>query len=204
MPNQGDQNSGKKGPSPALQTAMGLAGRKTQAIKSFQEFLDLRAKLGFHVLNVKEVILKIRESIGHIHFMTLDEFIMVFVDLFRGKFSNYYEFIDSLVQIFHFIDLNGKKHFHFNYNKFLGNGALELGETLQAFVHLFGGSEEDKIRACNILNPDGLYILIYLAFLLFDLDNSGFLDSREVFELVFNTIKITQSKGDGNIYLLKN
>jgi len=168
VPNQGDQNSGKKGPSPALQTAMGLAGRKTQAIKSFQEFLDLRAKLGFHVLNVKEVILKIRESIGHIHFMTLDEFIMVFVDLFRGKFSNYYEFIDSLVQIFHFIDLND-------------NGALELGETLQAFVHLFGGSEEDKIRA---------------SFLLFDLDNSGFLDSREVFELVFNTIKITQSKGD--------
>jgi len=157
-----------KGPSPGLQTAMGLQNRQTKALQSFQDFLDLRARLGFQLLSAKDVILKIRESIGHIHFMTLDEFIMVFVDLFRGKFANYYEFIDSLVQIFQFIDLNG-------------NGALEIGETLQAFVHLFGGSEEDKIRA---------------SFLLFDLDNSGFLDTREVFELVYNTIKITQSKGE--------
>jgi len=86
---------------------MGLQNRQTKALQSFQDFLDLRARLGFQLLSAKDVILKIRESIGHIHFMTLDEFIMVFVDLFRGKFANYYEFIDSLVQIFQFIDLNG-------------------------------------------------------------------------------------------------
>jgi len=82
--------------------------RQTRGIKSFKEFLELKDKLGFNLIGAHEAILAIRERIGHIAQLNLDDFIIVFTDIFRGKFHNYYEFIDRLAQIFDFIDLNSK------------------------------------------------------------------------------------------------
>jgi len=80
--------------------------RQTRAIGSFQEFLELRDKMGFNLIGAHEAMLAIRQRIGHIAQLTLDDFIIVFTDIFRGKFNNYYEFIEKLAQIFCFVDLN--------------------------------------------------------------------------------------------------
>lgn len=64
----------------------------------------------------------------------------------------------------------------------LGNGILDVGEFMHTIVHLFGGNEKEKIAA---------------AFMVCDKDNSGFLDFKEVENLIFNTIRLTRkSEGD--------
>jgi len=47
----------------------------------------------------------------------LDQFITFFCNFFKGKYTNYYAFVEELTKIFQFVDVNG-------------NGMLELGEFL--------------------------------------------------------------------------
>jgi len=65
----------------------------------------------------------------------------------------------------------------------LDNGILDVGEFMHTIVHLFGGTEKEKIAA---------------AFMVCDKDNSGFLDFKEVENLIFNTIRLTK-KSDGDL-----
>ena len=64
----------------------------------------------------------------------------------------------------------------------LDNGILEINETLKGIIHLFGGSEREKITA---------------AFLLFDTDESGFIEFDEVMSFVLTTLKLVQHQGKG-------
>jgi len=64
----------------------------------------------------------------------------------------------------------------------IDNGILEINETLKGIIHLFGGSEKEKITA---------------AFLLFDTDESGFIEFDEVLNFVLTTLKLVQHQGKG-------
>lgn len=63
-----------------------------------------------------------------------------------------------------------------------GNGILELNEALQGIIHLFGGTEEDKITA---------------VFMMLDLDNSGFIEYTEVEAFIYSTLKLQHHEGEG-------
>jgi Ca2+-binding EF-hand superfamily protein len=139
--------------------------RNTSGVNTFDDFVRTRNKLGFHQLNPQSTLEAIKITIGHLDDLRLDEFVTFFCDFFRGRYDNYYTFRESLTQLFQFIDANG-------------NGILEMGEFLQAIVHLFGGTEDEKIGA---------------AFIICDRDGSGFLDFREIQDFIFYTIRLSQS-----------
>jgi Ca2+-binding EF-hand superfamily protein len=147
----------------------------TGIVDSFEDFVSLRNRLGFHLLNPQDILGAIKASVGHISELREDEFVTFFCNLFRGKYDNYYTFSQSLKDIFRFIDANG-------------NGILEIDEFLQAIVHLFGGTEDEKIGA---------------AFAVCDTDGSGFLDFKEIQAFIFYTIRLAQSNSGSRIHHVK-
>lgn len=56
---------------------------------------------------------------------------------------------------------------------------LDVGEFLQAIVHLFGGTETEKISA---------------AFQICDKDGSGFLDMDEIENFLLSTMRMANNK----------
>jgi Ca2+-binding EF-hand superfamily protein len=138
---------------------------QTQAVDSFDDFVKLRNRLGFHQLHPIETLEAIKTSVGRLTELRLDEFVTFFCNFFRGRYENFYTFSQKLTEIFQFIDANG-------------NGILDMDEFLQAIVHLFGGTEEEKVRA---------------AFIICDVDGSGFLDFKEIQNFIFYTIRLAQS-----------
>lgn len=79
---------------------------------------------------------------------------------------------------------------------FLDNGILEVNEALQGIIHLFADTPEDKLIAGKGINT--LLPKYFLAFMLFDQDDSGFIDFNEIFDFIYSTVKLTTHTGDCN------
>lgn len=87
--------------------------QKPGALTSFDDFISLRNRLGFQLLQPKETLDAIQSRLGHVDSLRYDEFITFFCDLFKGRYENYYEFVESLGKIFQFIDVDGMKESSF-------------------------------------------------------------------------------------------
>ena len=85
-----------------------LQSRQTASLNSFDEFISLRNKLGFNTLNPNAVLFDIKMSFGHLDELRLDEFISFFCNFFRGRYTNYYEFVAQLTRLFEFLDMDSK------------------------------------------------------------------------------------------------
>jgi len=151
----------------------GILARNVRRLGSFDEFLALGERLGLtrvspvaFIEHTKAYFHLHKRELGDIY---LHEFIRLCVEMFMKPEDNYYDFSYAITQIFQFMDLND-------------NGILEVNETLKGIIHLFGGTEKEKITA---------------AFLLFDSDESGFVEFDEVFNFVLTTLKLTQHQGKG-------
>lgn len=90
----------------------GILSRSTNKLGSFDEFLALGERLKFHDMTAKDFMKHFNNYMIQLHGgrqndITLHEFIRLCVDTFKSEEQDYYEFVNAVIQIFQFMDLNG-------------------------------------------------------------------------------------------------
>ena len=92
----------------------GIMGRSTNKIKSFDEFLTVGTQLGLNDVSAKEYMLKSKAFFSKQHRtkggngdLTLHEFMRMCVQHFKKENQDYYQFTNTVTQLFQFMDLNG-------------------------------------------------------------------------------------------------
>lgn len=93
----------------------GIMGRRTDKIHTFDDFLTKGTQLGLHDVSAKEYMLKSKAFFAQQHRskggngdMTLHEFMRLCVQSFKKENQDYYQFTNTVTQLFQFMDLNGK------------------------------------------------------------------------------------------------
>jgi len=89
----------------------GILARETKRLTSFDEFLELGSNMGLNRISAKEFLRQRKEfflahskAYGDI---MLHEFIRMTVEMFKREEDDYYEFVDGIIQLFQFMDING-------------------------------------------------------------------------------------------------
>ncbi len=77
-------------------------------LESFEEFIELAHVIGIKWINAKDLVKFLKPQLSDQLSLTLDHFVNMFAEVFKGKYKNYNQFKDQLTSIFNYLDVNGK------------------------------------------------------------------------------------------------
>lgn len=102
------KNSTLGNPQPSLNDLRGSQIVDTVFINSFEELVQMAQVTGIATINAKDLVKALMTDLNQIYNVTLDQFLSIFTEMFKGKYRNYYQFKEQLTGIFNFLDTNGK------------------------------------------------------------------------------------------------
>lgn len=76
-------------------------------LESFEEFIELAHVTGLKAINAKDLVKFLKPNLSDLFTLSLDTFVNMFAEMFKGKYKSFHQFKDQLEAIFNYLDVNG-------------------------------------------------------------------------------------------------